>query len=115
SIRGYQPVVDVIDMTGRVDSLRLRGFDSPMLARMRLFQLGDAKSPPLLVPSAAFAGGRIYVINARPGWLRVDVYDASLTLEAILVEPDPGFARSFYPTDIAVLPDGDRVLLAVSL
>src|SRR5690606_3725856 len=52
SIRGYQPVVDVIDMTGRVDSLRLRGFDSPMLARMRLFQLGDAKSPPLLVPSA---------------------------------------------------------------
>lgn len=114
SIRGYMPVVDAISATGQVDSLRLHGFDSPMLARMRLHRVGDAKSPPLLIPSAAFVGGRIYAINARPGWLRVDVYDSTLTLETILVEPNPGFAKAFYPTDIAVREEADRILVAIS-
>jgi hypothetical protein len=115
SIRGYMPVVNVIDATGQIDSVRLRGFDSPMLARMRSFQLGKTKSPPLLIPSAAYDGERFYVINARPGWLRIDVYDASMSLQAILVEPTPGYNKSFYPTDIAVRTEAGRILLAVSM
>lgn len=115
SIRGYMPIVNVIDSAGQIDSVRLRGFDSPMLARMRSFVLGNTESPPLLIPSAAYDGERFYVINARPGWLRIDVYDASMSLEAILVEPNPGFNKSFYPTDIAVRSEVGRILLAVSL
>ncbi len=116
SVRGYQP--DVVRMTtdGSLDSLRLLGFDSPMLARMRSFRLGEAKNPPLLIPSLALTETRIFALNVRPGWLRVDVFDRSGTLVSRLVEPDPGFDKSFFPTDIAVRrQDPGTYFLAVSI
>jgi hypothetical protein len=115
SVRGYVPVLTRVGPDGVIDSLRLHGFDSPMLARMRSFQLGKVTSPPLLIASVAVANGHYFVINVRPGWLRIDVYNAAGRIEAILTEPDPGFNKSFYPTDIAALRSGGRYLLAVSV
>ena len=115
SVRGYQPMVVRMSPGGVIDSLRLNGFDSPMLARMRSHQLGLAYSPPLLISSVALSEGRYFVVNVRPGWLRVDVYDRTGQIEAILTEPTPSYDKSFYPTDIAVRRDRDHYLLAISV
>ncbi|MBO6574732.1 MAG: hypothetical protein JJ896_04915 [Rhodothermales bacterium] len=100
SLSGYRPQVYTFE--AGLDSLALFGFDSPMLPRSRAFVLGAANQPPLLTPSAAYLGDALFVINVRPGWLRVEVYDADGRLMQILVEPDPAFGKEFYPTDIAV-------------
>jgi len=98
------------------DSLRLFGFDSPMLARMRQFMLGDTHAPPMLSVSAAVTEDRFYVINMRPGWLRLDVYDRSGTLQYILTEPRPAFNKDYYPTDIAVRErDDGTVIIAIAV
>ncbi len=116
SVRGYLPAVSLIrDGVAEVDSLRFVGFDSPMLARMRSFALGQTKSPPLLIASLAADDGRYFIVNVRPGWLRIDVYRSNGQLEAILTEPDPGFNKSFYPTDIAVNFRDDEYLIAVTV
>ncbi|MDX1741632.1 MAG: hypothetical protein R3178_10075, partial [Rhodothermales bacterium] len=49
--------------------------------------------------------------------LRVDVYDRSGRLAAVLTEPDPGFNRDYYPTDLAVreLPGSSTVRIAVAV
>ena len=115
SLSGYRPQIYTFD-DGRIDSVRLSGFDSPMLARSRGFLIGEISQPPLLTPSAAWLGDSLYVLNIRPGWLRVDVFDADLTLTRILVEPDPAFGKEFYPTDLAVhRRQSGEVELAVSL
>lgn len=109
SIGGYRPVVRAValDAPGGTapDSLYLMGFDSPQLERSRLFALGDVGEPPLLVPSEVAVGGRLFVLNARPGWAHVDVFRAGeteLVLEASLLSPDPAVGRNYFAGDLAV-------------
>ena len=113
SLRGYQPAIDIV-RDGTLDSLRLRGFDSPMLSRTRLFAEGQIDQPPLLTASAAAFENELFVLNMRPGWLRIDVYDRSGMLRAVLTQPDPGFNKQFYPTDIAVFGGQTETHIAVS-
>ena len=101
SLSGYRPVVDLVAPDGRIDSLVLQGFDSPMLSRSRLFVLGEVDEPPLLNASAAPAGPYLFVLNMRPGWLRVDAYDRDGVLRYVLEErraPNYGY----YPVDLDV-------------
>lgn len=107
SLAGYLPQIDF--MAGAaMDSVSLLGFDSPMLARTRQFQLGDTGEPPLLTASAIQAGGYWFVLNMRPGWTQIDVYSLAGNLKYILTEPNPAFNKEYFPTDIAVfaLSDG---------
>ena len=110
---GYRPVLDRIPPLAARDTLALVGFDSPMLARSRSFLLGDLYDPPLLTPSMAVAGDRIFVLNIRPGWLLIDVYDLAGRLQRRLVQQAPVFAQSFYPVDLAAHPNGDGFDIAV--
>ena len=110
---GYRPVLDLIRPLAARDTLALVGFDSPMLARSRSFLLGDLYDPPLLTPSMAVAGDRVFVLNIRPGWLLIDVYDLAGRLQRRLVQQAPVFAQSFYPVDLAAYPNGDGFDIAV--
>jgi len=105
SLAGYLPMMDVFE-DSRQDSLHFMGFDSPMLPRTRQFQMGDTKEPPLLSASAVLADSSWFVLNMRPGWIQVDVYSREGTLRHILTQPSPSFNLEFFPTDIAVHPDG---------
>lgn len=107
SLCAFRPVIDVINAEGRMDSLHLAGFDSPMLSRSRAFMLGQIHEPPLLSPSAAIAGDKLYALNMRPGWLRIDQFDKSGRLERRLVQNTPSFSKQFYPIDmdVRVAPD----------
>lgn len=107
SLSGYRPMLHRIGET-LGDSLALAGFDSPMLARLRSFERGDADAPPLLTASAAGVDSLLFVLNMRPGWLNVDVYGHDGSLRRVLTEPNPGFDKNFFPTDIAAraLPGG---------
>ena len=102
SLSAYQPVIHIIPPDGSLDSLVLKGFDSPMLHRSRAYVLGDVHEPPMLTPSAAAAGDALFVINMRPGWLRIDVFDRNGRLNRRLVQQDPGFSKSYYPIDLDV-------------
>ncbi|MEX0747371.1 MAG: hypothetical protein WD275_05165, partial [Rhodothermales bacterium] len=71
SLSGFRPVVDVISLSsGRVDTLALQGFDSPMLSRSRLFLRGSVHEAPLLTTAAAPAGDLLFVLDLRAGWLQ---------------------------------------------
>jgi len=83
-------------------TLRLHGFDSPMLRRSWAFLQGSTRNAPLVTSSAVQAGDYWFVLNLRPGWLRIDVYDTGGSLEYILIEQNPGYRKQFYPMDIAV-------------
>ena len=104
SLSGFSPVVDVLaaDLATPPDTLALVGFDSPMLRRTFAFMRGEIYEAPLLSSSAAPAADRLFVLNMRPGWLRLDVYDRAGHLQHILVEPNPAFDTDFYPIDLAV-------------
>lgn len=114
SLSGYLPLVHRI-RDGRLDSLALFGFDSPMLARTRQYLRGDVDAPPLLTAAAAPVDSMLYVLNMRPGWLRVDVFDRHGRLRQVLVEPDPGFNKDFYPTDLAVRRTQAGIEMAVAV
>lgn len=105
SLSGYRPVVDRLAPDGGVDSLALVGFDSPMLPQSRLFALGETSEPPTLVTSAAPAGDRLFVLNVRPGWTRIDVYGRDGRLEGVLIEPNPGVS-GYNDLDLDVRADG---------
>jgi len=116
SLSGYRPVVDVLTADDTLDSLRLVGFDSPMLARSRTFLRGDTHEAPLLTASAAAAGDYLFVLNMRPGWLRIDVYGRDGRLQQVFTQPDPGYDKQFYPMDLAARQlDADHVALAVAV
>ena len=100
SFSGFRPVIDILNAGERLDSLALVGFDSPMLARSRAYVLGHTRQPPLLYSSAAPAGEYLFVLNLRPGWLRIDVFDRGGKLVNRLVQDGPGFNKNFYPIDI---------------
>jgi len=111
SLSGYLPQVHVLpprsasaeqDANQGLDSLALHGFDSPMLSRTRLFMLDELNQPPLLSAAAVAIGERLFVLNMRPGWLRVDVFDRSGDLQYILTQPAPEFNTEYFPTDLAV-------------
>ncbi len=109
SLSGYRPVVGVLPLGAPpltpVDTLALRGFDSPQMARSRQFVMGDIREPPLLVPSAVPVGDRLFVLNARAGWVHVDVFTHAgdyLMLERTLLSPRPDLGRNFFAADLAV-------------
>ena len=104
SFSGFFPVVDVLPLTlqGPTDSLALKGFDSPMLARTYSFTQGKGRGAPLLTSSATAEGRYLFVLNMRPGWLQIDVYDRTGQLCYILIEPQPGYNKEYYPIDLAV-------------
>jgi len=115
SLVGYLPQIDSLGASG-LDSLRLVGFDSPMLPRTRQFQKGDTHEPPLLTASAARTASHWFVLNMRPGWTQIDVYSLKGTLQYILTEPNPAFNQDFFPTDIAVFEmENGRFQIAVSV
>jgi hypothetical protein len=116
SLSGYRPVVDLVREGMEVDSLALYGFDSPMLSRSRRFVQGDTRNAPLLSASAAPLDDHLWVLNMRPGWIRIDAYDRDGRLVAAYTQPDPTPDRRFYPVDIAARPSEDgSVLLDVLL
>lgn len=102
SLSAYRPILDLLEADGSRDSLTLIGFDSPMLARSRSFILGNTRQPPLLTSSAAPTDDLLFVLNLRPGWLRVDAYNREGRLQHRLVQDDPSFNQSYYPIDIDV-------------
>lgn len=106
SLSGFRPVVDVLPLpltdTTRADSLALRGFDSPMLPRSRAFLTGEVSKAPLLTAAASPAGNQLFVLNLRPGWLQVDVYDRHGQIQHRLRQAERAYEASYYPRDIAV-------------
>ena len=104
SLTGFFPRIFVWEdgLTKDPVTLRLRGFDSPMLRRSWAFLQGSTRNAPLVTSSAVPAGDYWFVLNLRPGWLRIDVYDTGGNLKNILIEQDPGYRKQFYPLDIAV-------------
>jgi len=115
SLSGFLPYIYRATPAG-LDSTRLVGFDSPMLARTLQFERGTTEQPPLLSGSAAIAGDWLFVLNMRPGWLHVDVFDSDGELAYVLTQPDPAFNKEYYPTDLAVRQVGERQFeLAVTI
>ncbi len=110
SLSGFRPVVHVAPFArlGALDTLRLLGFDSPMLHRTRAYVEGEIRKAPLLTSSADPAGDLLFVLNMRPGWLRIDVFDRDGRLQHRIVEPTPDFNRNYYPVDIAARRTGAR-------
>ncbi|MEM6647614.1 MAG: hypothetical protein AAF730_15315 [Bacteroidota bacterium] len=117
SLSGFRPVVDIIQPSTPLDSLVLFGFDSPMLARSRTFFTGGnaRKGPPLLSASAAASGPYLFVLNSRPGWLHIDVFDQRGQLKHRLVEPNPQVNSQHQVQDIDArrLSDGSFELAVV--
>ena len=115
SLCAYRPVADVVLPGGTLDTLQLSGFDSPMLPRSRAFMLGQIDEPPLLSPSAAIADDKLYALNVRPGWLRIDQFDRNGELEKRLVQDTPAFSKAFYPIDLDVRVTADSTVELVVL
>ena len=119
SLSGYRPVVHRLPRGfadgAPADSLSLVGFDSPMLERSYAYAEGDVSKPPLLSASAAAVGDRLFVLNLRPGWVQIDVYDRSGRLQRRLVEPHSGGDRGFYPLDLDVRRADAGYRLAVAV
>lgn len=120
SLSGYRPTVTLLSQANLLsspDSLRLVGFDSPMLERSYRFLAGDVTKAPLLSVSAAPLGDALYVLNLRFAGLRVDVYGRDGRLRRILAGPQGATAEedggSFYPRDLAVRRMGPAVEIAV--
>jgi hypothetical protein len=117
SLSGFRPVVDLLPMSfrpeARPDTLALRGFDSPMLERSYAFLQGDVTKAPLLSVSAAALGRRLFVLNLRPGWLRVDVYSRNGRLQRVLTEAAREGSRDDYPRDIDVRRTARGIQVAI--
>jgi hypothetical protein len=119
SVSGFRPVVHTVpdDFADGAtpDSLRLLGFDSPMLERSRAYAQGDAQKPPLLAASAATVGDTLFVLNLRPGWVHIDVYDRTGRLQRRLIERHGGGDRNFYPLDLDARRVADGYEFAVTV
>ncbi len=119
SLSGFRPVVDLLPADfadgATPDSLALVGFDSPMLERSYAFGQGDATEAPLLTPAAAPAGDSLFVLNLRPGWVHIDVYNRRGQLQRRLVEPHDEGSPNFYPLDLDVRRSRDGYVFAVTV
>lgn len=112
SLSGYRPVIDLISPNGTLDTLALRGFDSPMLARSRSFQTGTVDTAPVLTSSAVPADSQLYVLNLRPHLMRIDVYDRNGRLQKVYqeaVRPSPNDPDVF-PMDFTLIRDSTGTL-----
>ena len=111
SLSGFRPVVDVLPLdftpSTRLDTMALVGFDSPMLERSHSFVTGQVTQAPLLSAAADASGDRLFVLNMRPGWLRIDAFDHDGRIQQRLTQPNPGPGKSFYPRDLAVRARSD--------
>ena len=116
SLSAFYPIADIASLTAgnSVHSQPLIGFDSPMLHRTRAFDAGKGRGAPLLMSSATWHDQTLYVLNLRPGWLRIDMYDSSGTLRRIFVDGAPVLRKSFYPMDLSVRVDGKHAQVAVA-
>jgi hypothetical protein len=116
SLSGYRPVVDGLPSAApagvSLDSVLLRGFDSPQLVRSHRYLLGEVDQPPLLTSSAVALGDSLLVINLRSDHLRVEVYDRAGSLRRALEHHAAGLDDSF-PVDLAARRDTSGVLLAL--
>jgi hypothetical protein len=103
-VSSFRPVLYFFDPSAQLDSMSLTGFNSPMLARSRAFELGEVSDPPLMISSFSTIGERLFVLNIRPGTLRIDEYDGAGTLQRVFQReaPEP---ESFTPVDLLALPD----------
>ena len=118
SLSGFYPraLVWSDDLSNGPDTLRWWGFDSPMLRRTYAFDRGDGRGPPLITTSASAAGEFWFVLNQRAGWLRVDIYTISGTLQHVLVEANPEYIKNFYPIDLSASLNTDGTYqLAIAL
>ncbi|MFB6249218.1 MAG: hypothetical protein ABEL97_11685 [Salinibacter sp.] len=119
SLSGYRPVVHRLPRAfadgARADSLALVGFDSPMLERSYAYATGNATKPPLLTASAAAVGNSLFVLNLRPGWVQIDIYNQRGRLQRRLVEAHSGGDRGFYPLDLDVKRTGAGYRFAVTV
>lgn len=115
SLSGFRPVVDFLRPDGGLDTLKLTGFDSPMLRQSRAFLIGDEWNPPLLTSSAVALDSSLFVLNLRAGWLRIDRYDEKGRLRQVAETPKPQYQKNWTPMDMDVklLPDG-RLIFAVA-
>ncbi|GAB5519501.1 MAG: hypothetical protein RhofKO_17520 [Rhodothermales bacterium] len=109
SLSGFRPVADIIRPGVPRDSLAFMGFDSPMLPRSHTFFTGGTtrKGPPLLTASAAPAGPYLFVLNSRPGWLYIDVFDRNGQLQHHIVEPNPQVNSQHQVQDLAAQQRAD--------
>lgn len=105
-VSSYRPVVYLIDAAGSIDSLQLHGFDSPMLARIRAYSTGEVDEPPLIISGVYGDEENLYVLNLRPGYVRIDVFDVEGRLRRILQheEPEP---TGFTPLGLVVRSAAD--------
>ncbi len=119
SVSGFRPVGHTLPLDfragARADSLRLMGFDSPMLERSHAYAQGDAQKPPLLAASAAAVGDTLFVLNLRPGWVQIDAYDRTGRLQRRLIEPHDEANRNFYPVDLDARRAGGGYQFAVAV
>ncbi len=119
SLSFYQPVITrfMRDSTRSItrEEVPLSGFDSPMLARTRLFLQGEEHEPPLLSPSAAPADTLLFALNMRPGWVQIDAFGTSGKLVRRLVQPQPGLNRNFFPIYLAARASAGGYDLAVAI
>ena len=119
SLSGFRPVVNLLPHDFRdgtaPDSLALVGFDSPMLERRYAFGQGDVTEAPLLTPTAAPLGDSLFVLNLRPGWVQIDVYDRSGRLQRRLVERHEAGSPNFYPLDLDVRRGDGGYIFAVTI
>ncbi|MEM8599573.1 MAG: hypothetical protein AAGF99_06620 [Bacteroidota bacterium] len=120
SLSGYRPVVDVLTPETApgttLDTLSLVGFDSPLLNTSLRFMRGEVREPPLLTAAARALGDTLYVLNLRPGVLRVDAYakedgvarlQRAYAFRAVPAEQDP---LALFPTDLDVRRAADGTL-----
>ena len=119
ALSGYRPVIDVLAAEAApgtpLDTLALRGFDSPQLVRSAQFARREVEEPPLLTSSADALGSRLFVLNLRGDHVRVDVYGRDGRLRRVLVSPGPWAPADAVPLDLAVRQRGAAVELAVLL
>lgn len=117
ALSGYRPVADVWTPAGAagaaLDTLALRGFASPLLARSAEFMRGDAEQPPLLAASAAALGDRLFVLNLRDDQVRVDIYRRDGQIERVLVGPELLATRPVVDIDLAVREVAGVVEIAI--
>ena len=109
ALSGYRPVVDLVTARGP-DTLALRGFTSPQMARSAQFMRGDVDQPPLLTSSADAVGDALYVLNLRGDHVRIEVYGRDGRLQRALVSPRPWSPLQHVPIDVGARRAADGAL-----